>query len=232
MKHLILQETLAKVMKAIDELPKSESQLLKERYLDDASYDEMETRHGLSHSVLAMRLLRAREKVKNRVGKLIPAFVSFSWLETAKKMLTGGLVAVKITMKTKLIVTGIAIIIVSGGTGVYVWHSHQSAMESSENSISKVAQNVSQQSSAKSIIAKNTKDVAASKFANQEMEKSKKDELSKTKTNELLNMTVKSPTEPTSQAEQQEETLVEKYDRIVNSPEYISDRDREGGIFA
>ena len=43
---LILRETLAKIMQAIDELPETEKRILKERYLDDSSYAEMQVKHG------------------------------------------------------------------------------------------------------------------------------------------------------------------------------------------
>jgi RNA polymerase sigma factor (sigma-70 family) len=61
---MILRETMAKMMQAIDELPESERQLLKEHYLDDASYDKLEAKYGLSQSVLSMRLYRARQRVR------------------------------------------------------------------------------------------------------------------------------------------------------------------------
>jgi len=121
---LILRETLAKVMKAIDELPESESQLLKERYLDDASYDDLEAKHGLSHSVLAMRLLRARQHVREKI-KLLSGVLVLSWQDMAKKIFVGGMEAVKIGVKTKLIITGIAVILILGGSGVWIWHFHQ-----------------------------------------------------------------------------------------------------------
>lgn len=67
---LILRETLAKIMQAIDELPETEKRILKERYLDDSSYAEMQAKHGLSYKALNMRLLRAKQKVRARVEKL------------------------------------------------------------------------------------------------------------------------------------------------------------------
>ena len=85
---LILQETLTKVMKAIEELPESESKILKERYLDDASYDELESRYGLPQSVLAMRLHRARQKVREQVAKMLSGIAIFSRQDTLKKMLS------------------------------------------------------------------------------------------------------------------------------------------------
>ncbi|MDQ1327458.1 MAG: hypothetical protein QG641_738, partial [Candidatus Poribacteria bacterium] len=135
---LILRETLAKVMKAIDELPKSESQLLKERYLDDVSYNEMETRHGLSHSVLAMRLLRARQHVREKI-KLLSGVLALSWQDMVKKIFVGGIEAMKISAKVKIIAIGVGTVLVLGGAGVIVWH-HQSTQEKSVATISQTNQ--------------------------------------------------------------------------------------------
>jgi RNA polymerase sigma factor (sigma-70 family) len=140
---LIFQETLAKVMQAINELPEIEKQLLKERYLDDSSYAELQEKHGLSYKALNMRLLRARQKVKARVEKLLAGVGIFSWQDALEKMLLGGAEAVKIGIKTKLIVTGIAVSIISGGTGIYLWHSHQSEQEMPNPVISQSGQQAS-----------------------------------------------------------------------------------------
>lgn len=126
---LILRETLTKVIKAIDELPESESQLLKERYLDNASYDELEIRHGLSRNALAVRLLRAREKVRTRVEKLLAGVGIFSWQDALRKMLMGGVEAVKIGAKVKIIAIGVGAVLILSGTGIILWNHQQSQQE-------------------------------------------------------------------------------------------------------
>jgi RNA polymerase sigma factor (sigma-70 family) len=119
---LILRETLAKTMQAIDELPETEKRILKERYLDDSSYTEMQAKHGLSYKALNMRLLRAKQKVRARVEKLLAGIGIFSWHDALKKMLSGGVEAVKISAKVKMITIGATIVLVLGGTGIVVWH--------------------------------------------------------------------------------------------------------------
>ncbi|HGJ64700.1 TPA: sigma-70 family RNA polymerase sigma factor, partial [bacterium] len=104
---LILRETLAKVMQAIDELPETEKRLMKERYLDESSYDELQARHGLSYKALSMRLLRAKQKVRARMEKLLAGVGIFSWHDALRKMLSGGVEAVKISAKVKIISIGI-----------------------------------------------------------------------------------------------------------------------------
>jgi RNA polymerase sigma-70 factor (ECF subfamily) len=167
---LILQETLAKVMKAIDELPRSESQLLRERYLDDVSYDEMEARHGLSHSVLAMRLLRARQHVREKI-KLLSGALILSWHDAVKKMLVGGIETMKITAKVKIAAIGVAAVLVLGGTGVIIWHTRQSAQETQNSAISQTGQQINSSLSKKSSIVK----AVANKKANKPIDKQKED---------------------------------------------------------
>jgi RNA polymerase sigma factor (sigma-70 family) len=125
---LILRETLAKMMQAIDELPETEKQILKERYLDDSSYAELQAKHGLSYKALNMRLLRAKQKVRARVEKLLSGIGIFSWHDALRKMLTGGVEAVKISAKVKIIAIGVGAVLILGGVGVILWH-HQSEQE-------------------------------------------------------------------------------------------------------
>jgi RNA polymerase sigma-70 factor (ECF subfamily) len=145
---LILRETLAKVMKAIDELPESESQLLKERYLDDASYDDLESKHGLSQSALAMRLLRAKRHVREKI-KLLSGVLALSWQDMAKKVFVGGIEAVKISAKVKFITIGVTAVLILGGAGVIVWHYQQPTQAIPESTINQTAKKASVVSSIK-----------------------------------------------------------------------------------
>ncbi|MEK7400000.1 MAG: sigma-70 family RNA polymerase sigma factor [Candidatus Poribacteria bacterium] len=126
---LIFQETLAKVMQAINELPEIEKQLLKERYLDDSSYAELQAKHGLSYKALNMRLLRARQKVKARVEKSLAIIGIFSWQDALKKMILGGVEAVKISAKVKIVTIGVASVLILGGVGIIIWNSQGVSQE-------------------------------------------------------------------------------------------------------
>ena len=116
---LILREMLAKVMESMDSLPESEKRLLKEHYLDDVSYEELEARHGVSAKVLVMRLVRTRRKIKEQLEKTLSAFVAFLHDHT-ESILTGGVETMKLSVKTKLVVGGILIILILGGAGVSI----------------------------------------------------------------------------------------------------------------
>jgi len=139
---LILHEILAKVMEAIDSLPESEKRLLKEHYLDDVSYDELESRHGVSAKVLVMRLVRARRKIRDQLEKMLSVFVAFLHNHT-ESILIGGTEIMKLSIKTKLIAGGIAVILLLVGAGVlvdrhYVQNkSEQKALHTSQEDYSK-----------------------------------------------------------------------------------------------
>ena len=145
---LILRETLAKIMQAVDELPETEKQILKERYLDDSTYDELQAKHGLSYKALNMRLSRAKEKVRARVEKLLAGIGIFSWHDALRKMLSGGVEAMKIGAKVEIIAIGVGAVLVLGGAGVIVWH-HQITQEEFATNINQTTQQINTVSLAK-----------------------------------------------------------------------------------
>lgn len=137
---LIAQETLAKVMQVIDELPESEKLLLKDRYLDDLSYDKLESKYGLSQNILSMRLYRARQRVREKL-KMLTGIFALTWQDTIKKALTGGSLAMKISAKVKIIISVVGVAIILGGTSFIIWHYQQSSQEIiSDTSVNQVVQ--------------------------------------------------------------------------------------------
>jgi RNA polymerase sigma-70 factor (ECF subfamily) len=165
---LILRETLAKVMQAIDELPEAEKELMKSHYLNDVSYADLQAKHGLSSKALVMRLLRAREKVRQRVEKLLAGIGIFSWHDALEKMLLGGVEVMKISSKVKFIAIGVAAVLILGGTGVIVWHYQQLFQEAtSDSSINQIIQKASLSSDNNQLSANNKtiSDDNASKLA-------------------------------------------------------------------
>jgi len=140
---LILRETLAKVMEAINNLPESERRLLKEHYLDDVSYEELEARHGVSTKALVVRLVRARRKIRDQLEKMLLAFAVFLH-DHSESILTGGTEIVRLSIKTKLIVGGVVLLFMLGGTGVLVRNHYM------QNNSSQTVSQISQESYSKS----------------------------------------------------------------------------------
>lgn len=131
----------------------------------------------------------------------------------------------KTSEKTKI--TTIRVIII-GGTSLFLFYYQQPITRLSRALTSQIMQNAYGQVYSKSIVAKNTSGIMGSNFANQRMMKSRSDELSNAQTNEPIKTIDKLSTESVSQ----EEMLVQKYDKIINSLEYIANREVEGGVFA
>ncbi len=125
---MILRETITKMMQAIDELPESERRLLKERYLDEASYDKLEAKYGLSQSVLSMRLYRARQRVRERL-KMLTGVLALTWRDAVRRIITGGSLAMKIGAKVKIIIAIASAVVILGGTGFVVWHYQRPSQE-------------------------------------------------------------------------------------------------------
>lgn len=117
---LLLRETLAKVMEAINELPEMERDLLKERYLDGDSYTKLQERHRLSYGAVSMRLHRAKQRVRERIKKVRAGVAVLPWRD-AKEMsiLRGGLEFMKLSIKAKLIAAGVMVL---SGIGIVTWY--------------------------------------------------------------------------------------------------------------
>jgi RNA polymerase sigma-70 factor, ECF subfamily len=220
---LILRETLSKIMQAIDELPETEKRILKERYLDDSSYAEMQAKHGLSYKALNMRLLRAKQKVRARVEKLLAGIGLFSWHDALEKMLLGGVEAMKISVKVKIITIGVAAVLILSGTGAIIWHYQQSTQNIiSDSSINRTIQKASlssdkEQASDKS---KTAVDTNIKKSSDKQ-----KIYLKNVKTDEQINPAREVAVQETKEPEIKE-TPLQKYLRIMDSPEYKADYEK------
>jgi RNA polymerase sigma factor (sigma-70 family) len=185
---LILRETLAKVMEAIDSLPESEKRLLKEHYLDDISYDELEAKHGVSTKALVVRLVRARQKIRDQLEKTLSAFVAFLHDHT-ESILTEGVEIMKLSVKTKLIAGGIVIMLATVGTGVLVNHyytQNNSEQISSEADLKMPAKSVSGDGKARESGYKNTKVISnAMAYTGKQNEKANLKEYDQSNANQI-----------------------------------------------
>ncbi|MDE0042969.1 MAG: sigma-70 family RNA polymerase sigma factor [Candidatus Poribacteria bacterium] len=97
------------IAQVIDTLPQTERQIARAHYLEDASHDELVSRHGISYQSVSARLFRAKRKLVKRLrhllgGVLVPPSTLL------KKISSGGLTAMKIGTVPKVTVGVIAII--------------------------------------------------------------------------------------------------------------------------
>jgi hypothetical protein len=118
---LIQQEELDKIFEAISELPKTDRALMQDFYLEDLPYKALQQRHNLSKNAVNMRLIRARQKVRKRVEKILSGIV-VHWRDMAKKPLVGGgLEVMKLSVKTKFMASGVGALLVLVSASVLIW---------------------------------------------------------------------------------------------------------------
>lgn len=61
------QETLSRVLRAIEQLPETQKKLLKMKALEDMSYDEIAQKTGMSKLTLRVLISRARTQLKKQI---------------------------------------------------------------------------------------------------------------------------------------------------------------------
>jgi RNA polymerase sigma-70 factor (ECF subfamily) len=125
--EMALKQELREIMwQAIDSLLEIDRRLLKARYLENASFKKLQAEYGLSYPAIANRLKRAKQKVRETMRKLLKGFCALPGREVLEKMMLGGVEVVKLSLKTKIVTTGIAVVLGLGGAGVWLWHSNES----------------------------------------------------------------------------------------------------------
>lgn len=215
--NLILQETYTKVIESIDKLSAKESDLLKARYLEGASYEELQAEHGLSYKVVTMRIIRARNKVRAQLKNLLSVILVFPLQKIGKELaIKGVLETMKIGIKTKILVAGTLAVLVLGGTGTTIWYSRQSVRETTEPIVIQAPQKVA-----------SVPQVASSKKLNKiddkTIDKQSKDAQEKTqidKTTVLSNLPKESLQAETKPQEESPAELLDRYTKVSYSPEY------------
>ncbi|MCD6504994.1 RNA polymerase sigma factor [Candidatus Poribacteria bacterium] len=116
--ELLRREMVEEVMRAMDELPEGEREILREYLLEEKGYMELSEKYGLSYHAVVMRVKRAKEKVREKVlRRLSGMMMIFPWGKIGKMI--GGVV-MKAT--TKVAITGVAVIMLAGAG---IWMSHR-----------------------------------------------------------------------------------------------------------
>ncbi|MBC8460387.1 MAG: sigma-70 family RNA polymerase sigma factor, partial [Deltaproteobacteria bacterium] len=146
--ELLRQERYQKVLEALDTLPDVDRELMKGFYFEGASYDALQKRHGLSKKAVAMRLVKARRKVREKVEKMLSGMVVFPWRDFLEKLFLGGMQVVKLSATTKLVTVWTATLLMLGGIiTVSVWHDKSSKQFMSKQVITQASQETPQKTS-------------------------------------------------------------------------------------
>ena len=110
-------EIEAIVREAIGALQETDRKLMQARYIEGASYDELQVESGLSYAAIANRLKRAKQQMRRRIEKLLGGMA----ILPGRTLILGGIETVKLSTKTKLAAVGVAAVLGIGGGGV-VYH--------------------------------------------------------------------------------------------------------------
>ncbi len=116
--HDILEreEERRELHQAMGRLNEDDREMLRARYFEDASYQELQERHGLSYSAVGFRLHRAKARLKKILTSTAAAFIAaFAGM---KRAAWGG---VLLMTKTTTIAVGTAIVVAGILTGGYIW---------------------------------------------------------------------------------------------------------------
>ena len=115
-------EIEAVVQQAIGTLQETDRRLMEARYIEGASYDRLQVESGLSYAAVANRLKRAKREVRHRIEKLLGGVA----ILPGRTLILGGIEAVKLSVKAKLAMVGVAAVIGIGGGGVVYHHVFES----------------------------------------------------------------------------------------------------------
>ncbi len=129
---IILKETLVRIMNAIDRLPEPDKSLMKERYLEDTPYRDLQKKYGIPMRALVVRLFRAKQRIKGWVKDL---FSVFPWLRFIK---VGVIESMKISLTKKIVIIGLSTLLVLGGITGTIWYRYKS-MKGSETMVNQLS---------------------------------------------------------------------------------------------
>ncbi|RKU14442.1 hypothetical protein C6502_01075 [Candidatus Poribacteria bacterium] len=133
------------VRQAISALRETDRRLMEARYIEGASYDQLQVESGLSYAAIANRLKRAKREIRCRIEKLLGCVAVLP----GRTFILGGIEAVKLSVKAKLATVGVAAVIGIGGGGVVYHQAFESnSVEVNEQAVS-VANAVTENSSTK-----------------------------------------------------------------------------------
>ena len=110
------------VREAIGALQETDRKLVEGRYIEGASYDELQVESGLSYAAIANRLKRAKQQMRRRIEKLLGGMAVLP----GRTFIWGGIETVKLSVKTKLAMVGVVAVIGIGGGGVWYHHTSES----------------------------------------------------------------------------------------------------------
>jgi len=113
--HVLKQELVDSVMEAVEALPPKDRDVVR-AHIDGLNHAEISERFGISVEASMSRLYRARKKLAANVKDLLNAIFGLPRMLPVKKIISGGILAMKIGTKAKVTV-GVIGLLVAGCIG-------------------------------------------------------------------------------------------------------------------
>ena len=211
------------VREAIGALQETDRKLVEGRYIEGASYDELQVESGLSYAAIANRLKRAKQQMRRRIEKLLGGMA----ILPGRTLIWGGIETVKLSVKTKLAMVGVVAVLGIGGGGVWYHQTFESSPVSESQSATVNAQGESEpeavtaeESTVKSSKLPSQADIEAAITALENLDVTE----NRDESVESAGDEVSPETQVTDSRDQTplsyEEELKQRYRRIRKTPEY------------
>jgi RNA polymerase sigma-70 factor (ECF subfamily) len=126
---LLKKELMDAIMEAIELLPKKDREVIR-AHIDGLSHAEISEKLGISYQASRSRLYRARKKLAAQVKDLLNAIFGLPKILPLKKIISGGIVAMKIGTSAKVTI-GVIGVLVAGFIGFQIV-THQPDVEPSK----------------------------------------------------------------------------------------------------
>ena len=217
------REIEAVVREAIGALQETDRKLIEGRYIEGASYDQLQVESGLSYAAIANRLKRAKQEIRRRVEKLLGGMA----ILPGRTLILGGIETVKLSMKAKLAAVGVVAVLGIGGGGVVYHYTFESSPVSESQSATVNAQGESEpeavtaeESTVKSSKLPSQADIEAAITALENLDATE----NRDESVESAGGEVSPETQVTDSSDEiplsYEEELKQRYRRIRKTPEY------------
>ena len=120
---LLKQELVNSIMEAIELLPQKDREVI-QAHIDGLSHAEISEKLGISYQASRSRLSRARKKITEYTKDLLNAVIGLPKMLPFKKIISGGILAMKIGTSTKVTI-GVIGVLVAGFIGFQVVIHHK-----------------------------------------------------------------------------------------------------------
>ena len=116
--HFLRRELIDSIMEAVEALSPKDREVVR-AHIDGLSHAEISTQLGISISASMNRLYRARKKIAAHVKDLLNAIFGLPRMLPLKKIISGGILAMKIGTSTKITI-GVVGVFVAGFIGFQI----------------------------------------------------------------------------------------------------------------